>query len=234
MIEKSDIKISSENCLNRFLMREKIIDHIRQNGDLSDSELGFTVKEYPQIVLDNLNPTPRVALAYIKAGNPFDAHTFPDTVWNDKEVLYQAFCTKKYLNSAIKKRIDESIYKRFIEEHSDLEIASFFKRRSYLLDEIKNAKDKSIIKRIAKANEQDLNHIDKEYLEEPLLDCTALEKVNYKKVNYRINYKSVDLSGNIDLIKEKLPSPKYVDIDMQSLPLEHSLQRGISRTHLLL
>lgn len=217
MIEELDIKTPSENCLNRFLMREKIIDHIRQNGDLSDSELGFAVKEYPQIVLDNLNPTPRVALAYIKAGNPLDAHTFPDTVWNDKEVLYQAFCTRKFLHSAANKKIDESIYKRFVEEHSDLEIATFFQRRPYLLDDIKNnTKDKSIIKRIAKVNEQNLNHIDEEYLEEPLLDCTALEKVNYKKANYRVNYKSIDLSGNIDLIKEKLPSPKYVDIDMQS------------------
>ena len=104
--EELEIIQSSKTCLNRFLMREEIINHLREKGDLTDAELAFVAREYPQLILDNMNPDARVVLAYVKEGNTLSAHTFPEKVWEDKEVVYQAFCHKRHLPSAANKRVD--------------------------------------------------------------------------------------------------------------------------------
>ena len=203
--EELEIIQSSKTCLNRFLMREEIINHLREKGDLTDAELAFVAREYPQLILDNMNPDARVVLAYVKEGNTLSAHTFPEKVWEDKEVVYQAFCHKRHLPSAANKRVDEAIYKRFVEEHSTLEIASFFSDRHYLLEGIdKIIKDKEIIHRINKATELKLN-IDYEWETEEI-------SLDHKHLNIDV-FSELDLSGDIELVK-KTPAPKYTDIDM--------------------
>lgn len=199
---------SIECCMNRFIIREQIIGHLRMQGDLSDSELEYAAKEFPEIIVQNMQPDSRVALAYLKAGNPVGRDTLPEKLWEDKEVVYQAFCNVRSLPTVAIRKLNDEIFERFLNEHTDEELECFIRWQRHLPQMAHTYFDKrGIFERVEKIKKLKMrdNH---EGFSELLEDQSHFENETFDEV---------DFSGDIELIPKGKNSLKTVEAETLDL-----------------
>ena len=205
-IRKMTSAQSLECYLERFIMREQIINCLKMSGVLSDSELEYTAKEFPEIIAYSMRHDSRVALAYIKAGNPLWRDAFPEKVWEDKEVVYQAFCNIRNLPTAVIEKLDESIFERFLNEHTDAEIYRFIKWQRHLPYVAHIYFEKAgVLERIEK--NKDLKLIENQ-------KSDRSESLKTQKHVASNSFEDVELSGNIELISEGKNSQTQIASDI--------------------
>lgn len=179
-----------------FFLREAIIKRIANGAQFSDEEMAISMSFFCDLIIKNMPPTEQIVKTFINLGFPLTKYTFPQSVWNNDELVYYAMCTINRLPMFLAEKITEQQLIHYIGTHAQEDI----ERLEYSLKYNSNRKLQKLF------SESSVRRIQKGYSEQ-IKDLVIKTNYFWEPIKFRAAYPDSYYDPEIDYAEFKDFSP---------------------------